>query len=31
MAKGREYGEPWQEAERLVAAIAEPRIAGALA
>ena len=31
MAKGRETGEPWLEAERLVAAIAEPRAAAALA
>jgi DNA polymerase-3 subunit delta len=31
MAKGREAGEPWQEAERLIAAIAEPRAATALA
>jgi len=31
MIKGRESGEPWQEAERLVAAIAEPRAARALA
>jgi DNA polymerase-3 subunit delta len=31
MAKGREQGNPWQEAERLIAAIAEPRAAGALA
>lgn len=27
MAKGREQGDPWLEAERLVAAIAEPRAA----
>lgn len=31
MAKGREQGEPWLEAERLIAAIAEPRAARALA
>lgn len=31
MAKGREAGDPWLEAERLIAAIAEPRAAGALA
>jgi DNA polymerase-3 subunit delta len=31
MAKGREQGEPWREAERLIAAIAEPRAAVALA
>lgn len=31
MVKGREAGNPWQEAERLIAAIAEPRAAGALA
>jgi DNA polymerase-3 subunit delta len=31
MAKGRETGEPWREAERLIAAIAEPRAAMALA
>ncbi|WP_266169559.1 DNA polymerase III subunit delta [Dyella subtropica] len=31
MAKGREAGEPWLEAERLIAAIAEPRAASALA
>lgn len=31
MAKGREAGEPWLEAERLIAAIAEPRAAQALA
>jgi DNA polymerase-3 subunit delta len=31
MAKGREQGEPWLEAERLIAAIAEPRAAAALA
>jgi DNA polymerase III subunit delta len=31
MAKGRELGNPWQEAERLIAAIAEPRAAAALA
>jgi len=31
MAKGREAGEPWREAERLIAAIAEPRAAMALA
>ncbi len=30
MVKGREAGNPWQEAERLIAAIAEPRVAGAL-
>ena len=31
MVKGREAGNPWQEAERLIAAIAEPRAAAALA
>jgi DNA polymerase-3 subunit delta len=31
MVKGRELGNPWQEAERLIAAIAEPRAARALA
>jgi len=31
MAKGRESGDAWQEAERLIAAIAEPRAAQALA
>ena len=31
MVKGRETGNPWQEAERLIAAIAEPRAARALA
>lgn len=31
MVKGRESGNPWQEAERLIAAIAEPRAAKALA
>jgi DNA polymerase-3 subunit delta len=31
MAKGREQGNPWQEAERLIAVIAEPRAAAALA
>lgn len=31
MAKGREQGEPWREAERLIAAMAEPRAAQALA
>lgn len=31
MAKGREQGNPWLEAERLVAAIAEPRASVALA
>jgi DNA polymerase-3 subunit delta len=31
MAKGREQGNPWQEAERLIAVIAEPRAAKALA
>ncbi len=31
IAKGREAGEPWLEAERLIAAIAEPRAAHALA
>jgi len=30
MAKGREAGNPWQEAERLIAVIAEPRAAAAL-
>jgi DNA polymerase-3 subunit delta len=29
MAKGREQGNPWLEAERLIAAIAEPRAAAA--
>ncbi|MEO8997698.1 MAG: DNA polymerase III subunit delta [Rhodanobacter sp.] len=31
MVKGRETGNPWQEAERLIATIAEPRAARALA
>lgn len=31
IAKGREGGDAWVEAERLIAAIAEPRAAGALA
>lgn len=31
IAKGREQGEPWREAERLIAAMAEPRVARALA
>jgi DNA polymerase-3 subunit delta len=31
MAKGRETGDAWLEAERLIAAIAEPRAARALA
>lgn len=31
IAKGREQGEPWREAERLIAAVAEPRVARALA
>ena len=31
MAKGREQGDPWLEAERLIAAIAEPRAAAAFA
>jgi DNA polymerase-3 subunit delta len=31
MAKGREQGDAWLEAERLIAAIAEPRAAGPLA
>ncbi|MET3652355.1 DNA polymerase III subunit delta [Dyella japonica] len=31
MAKGREQGDAWLEAERLIAAIAEPRASGALA
>jgi len=31
MAKGREQGDAWLEAERLIAAIAEPRAAQALA
>ena len=31
MAKGREQGDPWRAAERLVAAIAEPRATTALA
>jgi DNA polymerase III subunit delta len=31
MVKGRETGNPWQEAERLIAAIAEPRASKALA
>lgn len=30
MSKGREWGEPWLEAERLIATIAEPRAAAAL-
>jgi DNA polymerase-3 subunit delta len=30
MAKGREQGDPWLEAERLVAAMAEPRAAASL-
>lgn len=30
IAKGRETGDAWLEAERLIAAIAEPRLAGAL-
>jgi DNA polymerase-3 subunit delta len=30
MAKGREQGDPWLEAERLIAAIATPRAAAAL-
>jgi DNA polymerase-3 subunit delta len=30
MAKGREQGDPWLEAERLIAAVAEPRAAAAL-
>ena len=30
MAKGREQGNPWLEAERLIAAIAEPRAAAAV-
>lgn len=30
MTKGREYGDPWREAQRLVAAIAQPRVAGTL-
>ena len=30
MAKGREQGDPWLEAERLIAVIAEPRAAQAL-
>jgi len=30
MVKGREVGDPWREAERLIAVIAEPRMAGAL-
>lgn len=31
MAKGREQGDPWLEAERLIAMIAEPRAAAAFA
>ena len=31
IAKGREQGEPWREAERLIAAMAEPRLARSLA
>ncbi|HET7267261.1 MAG TPA: DNA polymerase III subunit delta [Oleiagrimonas sp.] len=31
MIKGREQGDPWRELERLVAAIADPRMARALA
>ncbi|MEW9573105.1 DNA polymerase III subunit delta [Rhodanobacter sp. Si-c] len=31
IAKGREQGEPWREAERLIAAMAEPRVARELA
>jgi DNA polymerase-3 subunit delta len=31
MAKGREQGDPWQAAARLIAVIAEPRAAAALA
>lgn len=31
IAKGREQGEPWREAERLIAAMAEPRVARSLA
>ncbi|MBD8871969.1 DNA polymerase III subunit delta [Rhodanobacter sp. DHB23] len=31
IAKGREQGEPWREAERLIAAMAEPRMARTLA
>jgi len=31
MAKGRELGDPWREAQRLVAIIAQPRAADALA
>jgi len=31
IAKGREQGDPWREAERLIAAMAEPRAARALA
>src|SRR5699024_5567677 len=29
MAKGRENGDPWREAQRLVVAIAQPRVVGA--
>ena len=31
IAKGREFGDAWLEAERLIAAMAEPRAAAALA
>lgn len=31
MAKGRETGDPWREAQRLIASIAEPRASAALA
>ncbi len=31
MVKGREYGDPWREAQRLVVAMAQPRVAEALA
>ncbi|HXE65628.1 MAG TPA: DNA polymerase III subunit delta [Rhodanobacteraceae bacterium] len=30
MAKGREWGDPWREMERLLVAIAQPRAAGVL-
>jgi DNA polymerase-3 subunit delta len=30
IAKGREFGDAWLEAERLIAAMAEPRAAAAL-
>jgi DNA polymerase-3 subunit delta len=30
MAKGREWGDPWREMERLLVAIAQPRAAATL-